>query len=108
MPWFSQAQRDFLRSKGEVLGYRFVDLTPALQQAASEHGGRALLYFPTNVHLSQLGNDVVAKALADVLARDVPSRPTAVRSPGQSSDPLPAASSMPAGSSMLDRHASGG
>jgi lysophospholipase L1-like esterase len=108
MPWFSQAQRDFLRSKGEVLGYRFVDLTPALQQAASEHGGRALLYFPTNVHLSQLGNDVVAKALADVLARDIPSRPTAVRSPGQSSDPLPAASSMPAGSSMLDRHASGG
>jgi hypothetical protein len=108
MPWFSRAQRDFLRSKGEALGYRFVDLIPALRQAASEHGGRALLYFPTNVHLSQLGNEVVARAVADALAGDVAPQPTAARSPGQSLDPVTPASPTPADSSMLDRHAAGG
>jgi hypothetical protein len=85
MPWFSRAQRDFLRLKSEALGYRFVDLTPALRQAAREYGAQTLLYFPTNVHLSQLGNEVVARALADVLVRDVPPRPTAARASGQSS-----------------------
>jgi hypothetical protein len=85
MPWFSRAQRDFLRSKSQALGYRFVDLTPALQQAAREHRAQDLLYFPTNLHLSQLGNEVVARALADVLASDTPPRPSAARSSGQSS-----------------------
>jgi hypothetical protein len=85
MPWFSRAQRDFLRSKSQALGYRFVDLTPALQQTAREYGAEDLLYFPTNVHLSQLGNEVVARALAEVLASDAPPRPSAARSSGQSS-----------------------
>jgi hypothetical protein len=110
MPWFSRAQRDFLRAKGEALGYRFVDLTPALRQAASEHGGQTLLYFPTNVHLSQLGNEVVARALADLLAREEPPQPTATRWPGQSfgHGPVAPASPTPSDSSMLDRHAAGG
>jgi hypothetical protein len=109
MPWFSRAQRDFLRLKGQALGYRFVDLTPALRQAAREHGGQALLYFPTNVHLSQLGNEVVAWALADVLARGIPPQPTAARSPGQSSgrDPVAPASPMPTDPLMLERRAAG-
>jgi hypothetical protein len=109
MPWFSRAQREFLREKGEALGYRFVDLTPALRRAARVHRGQALLYFPTNVHLSPLGNEVVARAVADVLARDIPPQPTAARSPGQSSgrDPVAPASPMPTRPSMPVRQAAG-
>jgi hypothetical protein len=84
MPWFSRVQRDFLQANSHALGYRFVDLTPALQQAAREYGARDLLYVPTNVHLSQVGNEVVARALADVLATDLKPQPTANGSPRQS------------------------
>jgi hypothetical protein len=83
MPWFSRTQRDFLQAQSEALGYRFVDLTPALQEAATERGGEALLYFPTNVHLSQLGHEIVARELASVLPGDVPTQPVADRSLSQ-------------------------
>jgi hypothetical protein len=64
MPWFSARQREYLASLGRDLGYRFVDLTPALQSAADGLRADELLYFPTVLHLSPRGHAVAASALA--------------------------------------------
>jgi hypothetical protein len=62
--FYSDAQRRYLAEKAADLGYEFVDLTPALQAAAERFGGDALLYFHTNVHLTQRGHAVVAGEIA--------------------------------------------
>ena len=67
MPWYSRIQRDFLAAQGAALGFRVVDVTPALQAAARRFQDESLLYFPTNVHLTQLGHRVIAEALAQEL-----------------------------------------
>jgi lysophospholipase L1-like esterase len=67
MPWFSARQREYLASAGGELGFTFVDLTPAFQEAAREKAGRELLYFPTVLHLTPRGHAVVAEALARAL-----------------------------------------
>jgi hypothetical protein len=68
MPWFHAEQLAHLRGRAEALGLRFVDLTPALQEAARSLGGRELLYFPANVHYTARGHQVVAETLARELA----------------------------------------
>jgi lysophospholipase L1-like esterase len=64
----SAAQRAWLARRCAELGLRFVDLTEALRAAAREARGRELLYFPTNLHLTQAGHRVVAERLAEVVA----------------------------------------
>jgi hypothetical protein len=68
MPWFHAEQLAHLRGRAEALGLRFVDLTPALQQAARSLEGRELLYYPANVHYTARGHQVVAETLARELA----------------------------------------
>jgi hypothetical protein len=65
---FSEDQRGWLAQRCRTLGLRFVDLTPALRAAARSGRERELLYFPSNLHLSQAGHRVVAAALRDFLA----------------------------------------
>jgi lysophospholipase L1-like esterase len=63
---YSERQRRYFAEQGRELGYRFLDLTPAFQRAAAsdDHG---LLYFATNVHLTQRGHRVVAAELARLI-----------------------------------------
>lgn len=61
--WFSDAERKYFAERSRVLGYTFVDFTPALQQAAGERG--KLLYFPSNVHLTKAGHAILAETLHD-------------------------------------------
>jgi hypothetical protein len=68
LPRVSAAQRRHLRERAEALGLAFVDLTPALQEAARRSGGRELLYDATNLHWTPAGHRVVAEALARALA----------------------------------------
>lgn len=65
---FSDRQRAYFARKADELGYRYRDLTPALQRAAAELPSSKPLYFRTNVHLTTTGHDVVAAAVAEELA----------------------------------------
>lgn len=68
MQWFSAQQREMLQREAERLGYVFVDFTQALQDAAPAHTApENLLYFPTNVHLTANGHEVMARALQELL-----------------------------------------
>lgn len=60
---YSKRQRAYFDGRARELGYRFLDLTPALQRAAASDD-HVLLYFATNVHLTQRGHRVVARELA--------------------------------------------
>ncbi len=66
--WFSDAQRRYFAGKSTELGYRFIDLTPYLERAIHGFAPADLLYYPTTLHYSPRGHDVVAHALADLLA----------------------------------------
>jgi hypothetical protein len=55
-----------LEKKGRELGFAFLDLTPHLARAAEIHRTE-LLYFPTTLHYTALGHDVVARVIADLL-----------------------------------------
>jgi hypothetical protein len=74
MPWFSGAQRAYLREKADELGYAFIDLTPALQAAARRLQARELLYHRANVHYTPAGHRVVGDALARAIM-ELPRRP---------------------------------
>jgi hypothetical protein len=65
---FSDRQREYFAAKAQAFGYRYRDLTPALQRAAAELPSSKPLYFRTNVHLTQEGQKVVADELASELA----------------------------------------
>jgi lysophospholipase L1-like esterase len=67
MPWFSQAQRQFLSETADKLGYTFVDLAPAMQAAARVLREKEMLYHPINVHFTMKGNRIVAETLAKVI-----------------------------------------
>ena len=62
---FSRAQRDYFVLKAREMGFRLVDLTPALQRAAKEEP--ALLYYPTNLHLTARGHQVAAEVISRFL-----------------------------------------
>ena len=68
MPWFSQMQREFFRDAADRIGFRFVDLTSAMQVAGRELRDRELLYFPVNLHFTKKGHRVYAQALANALS----------------------------------------
>jgi hypothetical protein len=61
---FSNLQREYFARKATELGYRYRDLTPALQRAASTLPSSQPLYFRTNVHLTPVGHEVVAAEVA--------------------------------------------
>ncbi len=65
---FSERQRAWLAQRCAALGLPFVDLTAALRAAARSGREHALLYFPSNLHLSQAGHRVIATSLRDFLA----------------------------------------
>lgn len=65
---FSDAQRAWFARRCRELGLPFLDLTNALRTAARTGRERELLYFPSNLHLSQAGHRVVAASLRDFLA----------------------------------------
>jgi hypothetical protein len=67
MPWFSREQRQFLTTKGQELGYIFIDLTPALRAAAASNGPANLLYYRYDLHLTPAGHTVVASAIHEAL-----------------------------------------
>lgn len=69
MPWFSRTQRQFLKDKATELGFLFVDLTPAMQTAARKLQEKTLIYYPTNVHFTEKGNQIVAQSLAAMLSK---------------------------------------
>jgi hypothetical protein len=64
MPWFSATQRAWLRDKAQMLGFAFIDLTPALQEGARRLQAAELLYYPANVHYAPAGHRLVGDALA--------------------------------------------
>jgi hypothetical protein len=66
---FSDEQRRYFASMSVELGYHYVDLTPHLRAAMSGFEPEELLYYPTTLHYSPLGHEVVARALAEALAR---------------------------------------
>ena len=68
MPWFSQAQRQFLSETADKLGYTFVDLAPAMQAAGHALREKEMLYHPINVHFTMKGNRIVAETLAGVIS----------------------------------------
>ncbi len=54
---FSAAQRQWFAANAAGIGYTYVDLTPFFQQAAASG---VLTHFPSNVHLTAKGQEVVA------------------------------------------------
>lgn len=64
MPWFNEQQQKYIAHKAQELGFSFVDLTPALRDAAGQYGLNEPLYFPINRHFSPAGHLVIADALA--------------------------------------------
>jgi hypothetical protein len=62
---FSAAQRQWFATHAGEIGYRFLDMTPAFQEAAN---GGVLTHFPANVHLTREGHAVVATQLGKLLA----------------------------------------
>lgn len=65
MMWFSKAQRAYFAKKAGELGYRFVDLTPALAAAVEDRiDEKSLLYYPSSVHYTSRAHAVAALALA--------------------------------------------
>jgi hypothetical protein len=61
---FSDRQRSYFARQAAEIGYRFRDLTPALQRAAAQLPSSSPLYFRTNVHLTKAGHEVVAREIA--------------------------------------------
>jgi hypothetical protein len=72
---FSEIQRAYFARKATELGYRYRDLTPALQGAAAQLPSSAPLYFRTNVHLTTAGHEVVAAEIA----KEIPPEPREIR-----------------------------
>jgi hypothetical protein len=62
----SQAQRDWLSENVEKMGLQYLDLTPAFEASVPTS---ELTHFPSNVHLTPVGQCIVATALAPVLER---------------------------------------
>lgn len=68
MPWFSGRQREYFQGQAETIGYEFLDLTPFLRSAAvPTQKIEDLLYFRSNMHLTQRGHEVVAETISRAL-----------------------------------------
>lgn len=64
---YSESLRHYFARQATQLGFRYVDLTPALQQEARGLDSSQLLYFHSNVHLTPRGHEIVARELTQVL-----------------------------------------
>lgn len=60
MESYSDKQRQALAQFAAEIGYQFWDATPYLQKAAAASSKSSLLYYPSNVHLSPHGHQVLA------------------------------------------------
>jgi hypothetical protein len=58
---FNGRMRAFFSDEGRQLGYKFIDLTPDLRLAARGSLMREVMYFPTNLHLTRSGHEVIAE-----------------------------------------------
>lgn len=63
MKQYSDTLRRYLGAATAARKIPFLDLTPALQQAARKLGGREFLYYRTTVHFTAQGHNVVAEAI---------------------------------------------
>jgi hypothetical protein len=61
----SSTQRGYLARLGKRLGFRFVDLTPFMQEAARSG---PLAFFPGSLHLTEAGHEIVATELVEVIS----------------------------------------
>jgi hypothetical protein len=67
MARFSREQRRFFQKQGEEIGYKFIDLTPALQAAAQENSSQDLLYGRGDLHFTPRGHQVAAETMRQAL-----------------------------------------
>jgi hypothetical protein len=67
MLWYSEQQRAYFAKKCEEHGIIFIDLTPVLQAEIAKRGADELLYYPSNIHFTVLGHEVVSQELLRVL-----------------------------------------
>jgi hypothetical protein len=63
---FSAAQRRWFAAHADAIGFSYLDLTPFFQQAAAQG---AVTHFPSNVHLSQKGQELVAVQTLEFLRK---------------------------------------
>jgi len=63
---FSQAQRTWLAENAERIGYRFIDVVPTFQEQVKSG---PVAFFPANVHFTQVGHSIVARALGTELRK---------------------------------------
>jgi lysophospholipase L1-like esterase len=70
---YSDTLRRYFAGRSTDLGYRFLDLTPALQEAARTLPSDRRLYFRSNVHLTPEGHELVARRLVSLLSPASPS-----------------------------------
>jgi len=61
---FSAAQRKWLAEHAQSIGYNFLDLTPVLQETAAKG---VITHFPSNVHLTAKGEEVVGTRTAEFI-----------------------------------------
>jgi hypothetical protein len=74
LAWYSAEQRRFFAQEMASLGGEFLDLTPHLQRAAERSADP--LYFPTNLHWTPAGHEVVARVVLDRLGEAPTAPPT--------------------------------
>lgn len=81
MPAYSSRLREYFAAAAVRFGYRFIDATPALQEAARRLRKSPLLYFPSNLHLTVDGHRIVAESILDfaAMAKARPAAPGACR-----------------------------
>jgi len=66
---YSRTLREYFAGQAGGLGYAYVDTTPAIQRESRALSSADRLYFRSNVHLTQQGHEVVARAVADALSQ---------------------------------------
>ena len=66
---YSGTLRDYFAGQAGRLGYVYVDATPAIQKQSQVLSSSDRLYFRSNVHLTQQGHEVVARALFAALSQ---------------------------------------
>jgi len=62
----SAAQRKWFADNASIIGYNYVDMTPYFQEAAAKG---VITHFPSNVHLTAQGQEVVAVHVWDMLRK---------------------------------------
>ena len=66
---FSTAQRRWFAANAAAIGFTYLDLTPFFQQAGS---AGIITHFPSNVHLTPKGHEIVARHTWEALSKLAP------------------------------------